>query len=86
MLELHAWVAGGRLEVRWTYCENVHRQTTIEMVARRFMDALRALVAHCRSGRSLEPSVPDPAAFGWEAADLQRIKGAIARSLDEAES
>ncbi|AUX29427.1 MULTISPECIES: non-ribosomal peptide synthase/polyketide synthase [Sorangium] len=48
-LDIQAWVAGGLLRIRWTYSENLHRRATIERLAQRFMEALRALLAHCLS-------------------------------------
>ncbi|KYG05998.1 hypothetical protein BE21_37345, partial [Sorangium cellulosum] len=48
-LEIKAWVAGGRLEVGWTYSENLYRRPTIERLAERFLAALRALLSHCLS-------------------------------------
>lgn len=48
-LEINAFVADARLEVRWTYSANVHHATTITRLADRFMTELRALIAHCTS-------------------------------------
>jgi non-ribosomal peptide synthase protein (TIGR01720 family) len=80
-IEIHALVTQGRLEMRWTYSKNLHRQATIESLAHHCMETLRALVARCCSGDSLE-SVVDPSAFGWNDAEVQQITNAIARSLN----
>jgi amino acid adenylation domain-containing protein/non-ribosomal peptide synthase protein (TIGR01720 family) len=57
LLEVNAWIAGGRFRVGWTYSEHSHRQATIAELAERFLGALTALIAHCRSpgagGRTL---------------------------------
>jgi non-ribosomal peptide synthase protein (TIGR01720 family) len=49
LLEANGGIVSGRLQFRWTYSERVHRQETIETVAREFVDALDRLVAHCRT-------------------------------------
>nr|QEO74621.1 condensation domain-containing protein [uncultured bacterium] len=48
-LEVTAGVIGSRLQVVWTYSENLHRRATVEDLAQNFMEELRALVAHCQS-------------------------------------
>ncbi|MET0397982.1 MAG: amino acid adenylation domain-containing protein [Longimicrobiaceae bacterium] len=49
LVEVNALVTGGRLEVGWTYAEGVHSRATLERIAAAYLDALRALVAHCTS-------------------------------------
>ncbi|HEX8423476.1 MAG TPA: condensation domain-containing protein, partial [Pyrinomonadaceae bacterium] len=49
LLEVDAKVVGGRLQVDWTYSENLHRRETVEALAGQFESALRALIEHCRS-------------------------------------
>ena len=44
LIEVNGSVSGGRLELTWTYSENVHRRETVERLADGFLDALRALV------------------------------------------
>lgn len=51
-LEVNALVAEGRLEIRWTYSEQLHRAATIESLARRNMAELCALIAHCVAAES----------------------------------
>ena len=48
-IEVNAQVAEGRLEVEWTFSENRHRRSTIESVARDYIEALRRLIEHCRA-------------------------------------
>jgi non-ribosomal peptide synthase protein (TIGR01720 family) len=80
-LEVVASVTGGRLQVTWTYSENLHRTATVEALAVGFADALRALVAHCRStaGDVFTPS--HFADFGWSPADLADIISKIEESV-----
>ena len=49
LLEINGSVSGGRLQLSWTYSENVHRETTIRGLAEDFIAALRTLIAHCTS-------------------------------------
>lgn len=48
LLDIEALVSGGTLQVHWTYSENVHKNSTIEAIAYRFVAALRALIVHCQ--------------------------------------
>jgi amino acid adenylation domain-containing protein/non-ribosomal peptide synthase protein (TIGR01720 family) len=47
LLEIDGSVTDGRLELVWTYSENVHRRSTIETLAEQFADALRRLIIYC---------------------------------------
>jgi non-ribosomal peptide synthase protein (TIGR01720 family) len=49
LIEINGLVTGDRLELSWTYSEAIHRRTTIEALAQRFVLALRRLVAHCQA-------------------------------------
>jgi microcystin synthetase protein McyA len=49
LLDVTASVAEGRLQIAWTYSERLHRAETIESLAQRHLEALRALIAHCLS-------------------------------------
>src|SRR5207253_1747950 len=43
LLEINGIVAGGRLQLTWTYGEQVHRHATVERLAEGHAAALRAL-------------------------------------------
>jgi amino acid adenylation domain-containing protein/non-ribosomal peptide synthase protein (TIGR01720 family) len=49
LLEVNALVAGGQLQLDWTYSSNLHQRATIESLAQGFLTALRSLIAHCQS-------------------------------------
>jgi amino acid adenylation domain-containing protein/non-ribosomal peptide synthase protein (TIGR01720 family) len=49
LLAVNGFVAEGRLQLDWTYSENVHQQTTVERLAQGFLEALQSLIAHCQS-------------------------------------
>ncbi|GHH40850.1 non-ribosomal peptide synthetase [Lentzea cavernae] len=48
--------ADGRLSIEWFHSANVHDTATVERVAARYVEALRELVAHCRSASGFTPS------------------------------
>ncbi|MGH8650865.1 MAG: condensation domain-containing protein [Gammaproteobacteria bacterium] len=49
LLEVNGFVLGGQLHLQWTYSTRVHRRSTVERLARRCLEALEALIAHCQS-------------------------------------
>jgi amino acid adenylation domain-containing protein/non-ribosomal peptide synthase protein (TIGR01720 family) len=49
LLEVDGFVVAGRLHLDWTYSRQVHRWATVERLARGFLEALGALIAHCQS-------------------------------------
>ncbi|MEH1848660.1 MAG: amino acid adenylation domain-containing protein [Nostoc sp.] len=48
-LEINGGISQGRLQMNWTYSQNLHRCTTIEGLAQEFIKILRAIIAHCQS-------------------------------------
>ena len=60
LLEINAWVAGGRLRMEWTYSRNRHRRSTVERLAGDFLEELRGLIRHCL----------DPEAGGYTVSDF----------------
>jgi amino acid adenylation domain-containing protein/non-ribosomal peptide synthase protein (TIGR01720 family) len=49
LLEVDGFIIEGKLQFDWTYSEKVHQRSTIERLAQKFMEELRALIAHCQS-------------------------------------
>ncbi|QAT84764.1 non-ribosomal peptide synthase [Corallococcus coralloides] len=52
LLEVNGGVFQGRLEMAWTYSENLHEPGTIEALARGYLEALRALLAEHHAQRA----------------------------------
>jgi amino acid adenylation domain-containing protein/non-ribosomal peptide synthase protein (TIGR01720 family)/FkbM family methyltransferase len=52
LIEIGGAVAGGRLQMDWTYSENVHLRPTVERLAADFLEALKALIAHAGAARA----------------------------------
>lgn len=44
ILEINAWVLGGSLQVQWLYSDNRHQQVTLNSLAQRFLEVLRAFL------------------------------------------
>jgi amino acid adenylation domain-containing protein/non-ribosomal peptide synthase protein (TIGR01720 family) len=55
LLEVNAFVAGGRLRVDWSYSARLHRRETVERLAAGFTAALRELIA---AGSEVEDVYP----------------------------
>jgi non-ribosomal peptide synthase protein (TIGR01720 family) len=47
LIELDCRVVAGRLELTWTYCDRIHREATVERLARRYTEILDELIDHC---------------------------------------
>jgi non-ribosomal peptide synthase protein (TIGR01720 family) len=64
LVEINGGVAEGRLQLAWTYSENIHRRSTIENLAGDFLEALRLLIRHCQS----------PEAGGFTPSDFSKAR------------
>lgn len=51
-LDINSVIAGGRLQVDWTYSEAIHQRATVEMLASGFIEMLRSLISHCQSSEA----------------------------------
>jgi non-ribosomal peptide synthase protein (TIGR01720 family) len=49
LLEFSGSISEGKLKLNVTYSRNVHRSATVERLAEDFVEALRALINHCRT-------------------------------------
>ena len=58
LIEVNAHIVEDRLQLEWTYSQQLHHQTTVERLARDCITALQDLIAHCQSreGVSFTPS------------------------------
>jgi amino acid adenylation domain-containing protein/non-ribosomal peptide synthase protein (TIGR01720 family) len=74
-LEIGAAIVGGRLEVTWIHSGR-HRAETVERLAADFVEQLRGLIAHCRSG---DAGGFTPSDFPLAELDQAALDRAIAR-------
>lgn len=49
LLDINGFVIADKLELHWTYSENIYQRATIEHIAQDFMNVLRSLINHCLS-------------------------------------
>jgi non-ribosomal peptide synthase protein (TIGR01720 family) len=59
--------------MRWVYSKNLHQQATVERVAQDFTEALRALIAHCRSPEAGGVSAMDFPEAGLSQTELEQL-------------
>ncbi|MHC5747095.1 MAG: amino acid adenylation domain-containing protein [Nostoc sp.] len=80
LLEVNGGISQRRLEMNWTYSNQLHRQITVETLAQSFIEALRSLITHCQSSDAGGFTPSDFAEFQqsqWEQTDLDAITAAI---------
>lgn len=49
LIEIDGMVTDKKLQLNWTYSQNIHHATTIAYLAQKLLDTLRSLIAHCQS-------------------------------------
>jgi non-ribosomal peptide synthase protein (TIGR01720 family) len=64
LLDINGLVLGGQLQLEWTYSEQIHQHSTIAKLAQGYIEALRSLIAHCKSSE----------AGGYTPSDFQQAK------------
>jgi amino acid adenylation domain-containing protein/non-ribosomal peptide synthase protein (TIGR01720 family) len=64
LLEISGHLAGGQLQLDWTYSEGIYRRDTIERLAQGCIEALRTLIMHCQS----------PEAGGYTPSDFPKMR------------
>jgi amino acid adenylation domain-containing protein/non-ribosomal peptide synthase protein (TIGR01720 family) len=80
LLEVNAAVADGELRVGWTFGAGAHREETVRALAERFLDALRGIMAHCRSGDAGGYTPSDFPSVKLNQKKLDRLMGRLAKA------
>jgi len=65
LLEINGFIASGKLQLDWTYSENIHRRESIENLATGFIESLRSLIQYCQSPDAGGCTPSDFAEFKW---------------------
>ncbi|HKN84713.1 MAG TPA: condensation domain-containing protein, partial [Pyrinomonadaceae bacterium] len=73
-LEINSGVSEGRLQVFWTYSENVHARETVENLAQGFIDELKSLITHCLSPNA---GAYTPSDFPQAKLDIEKLNGIL---------
>ncbi|MEA5505985.1 amino acid adenylation domain-containing protein [Halotia wernerae UHCC 0503] len=74
LLDINAIVVADQLQISWTYSNAIHRQTTIDNLAKNFIKALRSLIHQVSENNSLPENLSD---FQWSETDMENIIAAI---------
>ncbi|MCL4850895.1 MAG: amino acid adenylation domain-containing protein, partial [Bryobacteraceae bacterium] len=77
LIEIVGSIASERLQLSWFYSENLHRRETIERLAEQFMEASRAIVAHCRTAEAGGFTPSDFARARVSQKDLDKLVGRL---------
>jgi non-ribosomal peptide synthase protein (TIGR01720 family) len=80
LLEVNAAVADGELRVGWTFGAELHREETVRALADRFLDALRGILAHCRSADAGGYTPSDFPSVKLNQKSLDRLMGKLAKA------
>jgi non-ribosomal peptide synthase protein (TIGR01720 family) len=80
LIDINGGISGGRLEVEWSYSENLHERATIERLADAFIGSLRGLIASSDSSEAVDFRPSDFEEFGWSQEDLSEIEAEIFES------
>jgi amino acid adenylation domain-containing protein/non-ribosomal peptide synthase protein (TIGR01720 family) len=75
ILDINAHVADGRLELAFSYSPNLHRRETIQTLACRYVENLRAILAHCASPEAGGYTPSDFPLAGLDQPTLNRLFG-----------
>ncbi|WP_442923200.1 amino acid adenylation domain-containing protein [Microcoleus sp. A6-C5] len=65
LLEINGFIASNKLQLDWTYSENIHRRERIENLATGFIESLRSLIQYCQSPDAGGCTPSDFAEFKW---------------------
>jgi non-ribosomal peptide synthase protein (TIGR01720 family) len=84
LIEVTGSVHGGQLHVNWTYSSAVHARETIDRLARKFMNELRAIITSCQAFEAATFTHSDFADYGWSQAELDDILTKISQSTESA--
>jgi non-ribosomal peptide synthase protein (TIGR01720 family) len=79
LLDLIGLITAGRFQMSWVYSENIHRKETIEALAKRFIELLRAIAAPDSAATTSMP------VFNWTGQHVAEIRSAISRIPEAAE-
>jgi amino acid adenylation domain-containing protein/non-ribosomal peptide synthase protein (TIGR01720 family) len=75
LLEVNAFISGGRLQLDWAYSETIHHRDTIERLAADYAATLRALIAHCLSPEAAREGGYTPSDFPLARLEQTKLDG-----------
>jgi amino acid adenylation domain-containing protein/non-ribosomal peptide synthase protein (TIGR01720 family) len=82
VLEINANVAGGQLQVFWSYSKNLHAGATVESMAHHYIAELRSIIAHCLSPEAGGFTPSDFPEANLTQSDLDQLIARLGESLE----
>ncbi len=83
LVEINAMIAGGRLQMSWSYSSQVHEQETIAALASEYVQSLRGIIAHCASAEAGGYTPSDFPLAQLNAAELAAVIGEQRRGIED---
>ncbi|MEH2243333.1 amino acid adenylation domain-containing protein [Nostoc sp.] len=83
LLDINGFVLEGKLQLEWTYSEEIYQKATIEQLAQGWVKALRSLINHCQSAEAGGYTPSDFAKAKLNQKDLDQLLAKINRSNDQ---
>jgi amino acid adenylation domain-containing protein/non-ribosomal peptide synthase protein (TIGR01720 family) len=83
LVEINAMIAGGRLQVSWSYSSQVHERETIAAVAAAYVQSLRSIIEHCASAEAGGYTPSDFPLAQLSAAELAAVIGEQRRGIED---
>jgi non-ribosomal peptide synthase protein (TIGR01720 family) len=77
LLEISAAVTGGQMQWSFTYSKNIHHPESIQWLGTACMEALRAVIAHCRTTAVRSHTPSDFPLVQLSEQDLNEIIGSV---------
>jgi non-ribosomal peptide synthase protein (TIGR01720 family) len=65
LLAINGFIGSSKLQLDWTYSENIHRRESIKNLATGFIELLRSLIKYCQSPDAGGCTPSDFAEFKW---------------------
>ncbi len=79
LLEINSLVIEGKLQVNWTYSQEIYHRNTIENLAANFMETLQFLINHCQSEKTIGFTPSDFPEAEINQQDLDKLIGKISQ-------
>ncbi|MBD2682800.1 MULTISPECIES: non-ribosomal peptide synthetase/type I polyketide synthase [Nostoc] len=77
LLEVDGFITSDRLQVNWTYSQNIHKRETVERLSQGFQTALVSLITHCQSSQTKGYTPSDFAGARLDQKQLDAFLGKI---------
>jgi len=80
LLEINGYIVNDQLRLEWIYSPEIHRDASIEKLARDFLEALHVLIAHCEADDAGGYTPSDFMAARLSQAELDRFLTSIGQA------